>query len=65
MRILPSLNPHSALAIGDDHAAAAPGRISFTILTSKGSFISSAPVFFERSKWGVARNAFLDDLRPE
>src|ERR1700677_3764207 len=36
------------------HAAAAPGRILFTILTSKGSRTSSPPVFFRRSKWGVA-----------
>src|SRR5271167_2361942 len=36
------------------HAAVAPVRILFTILTSKGSLTSSPPVCFKRLKWGVA-----------
>ena len=36
------------------HAAAEPVRILFTILTSKGSLMSSLPICSNRLKWGVA-----------
>jgi hypothetical protein len=47
-------NPDLAFAPCEFHAAAAPVRILFTILISKGSSTNSPPVCSNRLKWGVA-----------
>ena len=47
-------NRDSAFGPREFHAAAAPVRILFTILISKGSCTNSPPVCSKRLKWGVA-----------